>query len=805
MAGEVGQSTGKLADGMYLIESAGYHGADGLAVLKAAAEGAKVGNADLKTVSDGLTTAMTDYQTPTKDAAKVTSQLIAAVGAGKTTVGDLSNALSTVLPGAAKAGIGLDQVLGAMSTMTAQGVSADQAAQNLSSTIAALQNPSDVASKAMGQMGLNSITVAQQLGQKGLTGTLSDMAKAVMDHMGPAGLVLQSSMNESTLAAQSAQKMLEQLPSSIQKSAKGFMDGTVTAKDWAAVLADQPAKVSSLGQQFATTTIQANGFSDQLKSGKGDAATFNAMMSDMTGGQSGLNTSLALTGANLATFQSNVATVGGATADAKGSVKGWDEVNKDFATRMDKLKDGTESFAIKIGTALIPKVESLVNGITKVVGWFEKHRGVTVTLAIAAGVLGAAFVIGTAAIAAHNVVVGISAVLAGEATAATVAQYVALGVQRVAVGVAAAAQWAWNAALSANPIGIIVGLIVAFAAAVVFLFNHNKTFHDFIMKSWAMIKAAVAVVVDWFKTSFVPFMKAVWAGVMYDVNLVKPVFMAVWNGIKTAIKAVADWISGTLWPFLQLVWAGVMYDVNLVKPVFMAVWNGIKTAIEAVSGWISGTLWPVLQGAWTGIMMDVTAVKTVFLTVWNGIREGVSAVWDFLKGLFAWSPLGMIIDNWGAIVGFFRGLPSQIASAATGMWDGLVGAFKSAINTLIRLWNNFSITLGGGNVLGMDIPSVTLNTPDIPYLANGTGNFAGGFAVVGERGPEVATLPAGAQVTPNSGAATVRLLADTIRELAGAILDGAGSVVGGAFSLSQAAGQNLARRDQLRAIGSGVL
>jgi hypothetical protein len=58
MAGQVGQSTTLLAQGMYMIESAGYHGAAGLSVLKAAAEGARVGNADLGTTANALTTVM---------------------------------------------------------------------------------------------------------------------------------------------------------------------------------------------------------------------------------------------------------------------------------------------------------------------------------------------------------------------------------------------------------------------------------------------------------------------------------------------------------------------------------------------------------------------------------------------------------------------------------------------------------------------------------------------------------------------------------------------------------------------------
>ena len=39
------------------------------------------------------------------------------------------------------------------------------------------------------------------------------------------------------------------------------------------------------------------------------------------------------------------------------------------------------------------------------------------------------------------------------------------------------------------------------------------------------------------------------------------------------------------------------------------------------------------------------------------------------------------------------------------------------------------------------------NMPQIPMLASGTNNFAGGLAIVGERGPELVHLPSGSSVT----------------------------------------------------------
>ena len=122
MAPAVGIGPTALAKAMFMVESAGYHGAAGLTVMKAAAEGAKIGGADATVVANGLTTALTDYNLPASKAAEVTSKLVATVAAGKTNMGDLTASLSGVLPFAASLGVKFNDVAGAMATMTGEGV-----------------------------------------------------------------------------------------------------------------------------------------------------------------------------------------------------------------------------------------------------------------------------------------------------------------------------------------------------------------------------------------------------------------------------------------------------------------------------------------------------------------------------------------------------------------------------------------------------------------------------------------------------------------------------------------------------------
>lgn len=179
MAGAVGTMPDELAKGMYLIESAGYHGAAGLDVLKAAAKGAKVGGADMADVANGLTTALTDYNIPADRANAVTSALVETVAVGKMHMQDLAKSLGMVMPKASALGVSFQDVTGALATMTGAGMTARRASMNLANTILSLGAPSNKASVALGEIGMSAQQVKDDLSKKGLAGTLQEIEEHV--------------------------------------------------------------------------------------------------------------------------------------------------------------------------------------------------------------------------------------------------------------------------------------------------------------------------------------------------------------------------------------------------------------------------------------------------------------------------------------------------------------------------------------------------------------------------------------------------------------------------------------------------
>lgn len=178
MAPQVATPVMELVKGMYMVESAGFHGAAGLQVLRMAAMGARLEGADLGTVANAVTSALNAYGYGANRAAFVTNVMLAAVGQGKMKMQDMAASLKNVLPAAAAAHISLTDVAAAIATMTQQGDPAVSAATHLRQVILALEAPAKAGRTALESIGLTTQQVTDEM-RKSLPGTLA----LIVDHL----------------------------------------------------------------------------------------------------------------------------------------------------------------------------------------------------------------------------------------------------------------------------------------------------------------------------------------------------------------------------------------------------------------------------------------------------------------------------------------------------------------------------------------------------------------------------------------------------------------------------------------------
>lgn len=385
---QIGAATGTtssdISQGMYHIESslpqvgdAATRATTALNILQTAAQGAKVGNASLDTVSKALVGTMNAYSDKGYTATQMMNALITTVGAGDMKMEDLAGGLGNVAPLAAAAGLGFEQVGGAIAVMTSQNMSADQSMQDIANTIRSLQNPNNVAIQEMQQLGLSANDVSNNLGKRGLTGTLDILTTALAKHT-QGGQVFIDTMKNSQIASQNLKTAMAQLPAGMQTMAKGLLDGSVSAAEWTKAAKDLPVGQQNIAKQFLQMAKQADSFNQLLKSGKPEAQTFNAALAQMMGGATGLNTALMLTGPNMVTYQANVDKIGDSLKSKAKDVDNWQAIQGTFNQKMDRAKVSVENTGIAIGTALLPGVKSMADAVMKVLGpvaqWAEGHQ-----------------------------------------------------------------------------------------------------------------------------------------------------------------------------------------------------------------------------------------------------------------------------------------------------------------------------------------------------------------------------------------------------------------------------------------------
>lgn len=305
---------------------------------------------------------------------------------------------------------------------------------------------------------------------------------------------------------------------------------------------------------------------------------------------------------------------------------------------------------------------------------------------------------------------------------------------------------AWKVVQLANNVATLASTVATAAATAARWLHVTATIAaDAVTKraTVSMIAARAALVAGAVATGVVTAAQWLW-NIAMTANPIGLIILAVVAFIAIIIvvikyhKEIAAWI-GQAWDFI---W-------NKIKEFGLWMWNTFAPAL------FDALTWPYRK-AWEGIRY-----------VWGLITNAATAAREW------------VVDRLVSLVNCVTSLPGKMKTAAANLWDGLKDSFRSALNWLIVKWNNFSLTLGGGTVLGMAIPSVTLNTPNIPLLDVGGHVTTTGLAVIhkGEDvvpAAETTTLqrggggPRGRLTIGSDGSTTGRALVELLR---GAVRD----------------------------------
>ena len=177
LSGETGRAPQELADGLFVVTSAGLRGQQALDVLTASAKAAAIGLGQTGEIGRALTGVLQSYAAEGLTAADATNQLIAIVREGNLEAASLAGVLGRVVGIAATAGISFAEVGANIATFTRLGVSAEEATTGLVGIITAAIRPSEQQAAALKAVGLQTDYLRTSIRDKGLAQTLVDLVE----------------------------------------------------------------------------------------------------------------------------------------------------------------------------------------------------------------------------------------------------------------------------------------------------------------------------------------------------------------------------------------------------------------------------------------------------------------------------------------------------------------------------------------------------------------------------------------------------------------------------------------------------
>ena len=598
LSNATGTAATDINEALYQAISAGADTAHATELVGVAVKAAKGGFTDTTTAVDGLTSVLNTYGMATTDAQSLANQFLITQNKGKTSFGELATTIGQVAPVAKSTGVGIDELLSGVASLTANGLSTSSAMTGMKAALSNIIKPTSDAQKMAKELGIDfSTTALQSQGLSGFMKTLAEKTGGNTDKMAKLFGSVEGLNAMLTLTSSGGMKLMGDTMSEMQNNttaledAYGAMTNTVTAQ--VDVLKN---KLSNMKINIFEQ-LDGSRFVELIKQASDSIDKFTPVIADAT--------------VNIGEF---------------------------LFSAVEKLY-GILKVAGKAVLGVIRNWDLLLPVILPIVTVIGMYKTAVIACNIYDTTRNNLLTISNTLHRIHN-----SAMLTNIRTklssvAASAKEIVALGASKVALVAHSAAsmvavgatkalvlgQTLLNAAFIASPIGWIVLGIGAVVAVFVVLWKKCEGFRNFWKGLWSGIKTAVSVA---------------WV-------FIKPIF----EGIKTVVGGVKSHLSGVFGGIKQ----GVGITLNAAKETVQEKLSNIKNAYDEHGGGIKGAAFAAIEGVkgyytagftfmdkitggkLTAIVDKVkekfTALKETVANIFNGIKDKIASIWDGIKGL----------------------------------------------------------------------------------------------------------------------------------------------------------------------------
>lgn len=639
-------SAGESAQAFQYMAMAGWKTGDMLNGIEGIMNLAAASGEDLAMVSDIVTDALTAFGLQAKDSAHFADVLAKASSNSNTNVGLMGYTFQYVAPVAGALGYSIEDCAVAIGLMANAGIKGEKSGTALRTLFTNLISPTDTVAGAMKRLGIETVNT---------DGTMKPLNELLLEMRGSfAGLTDEQKASEA--AALAGKEAMSGLLAIVNASDEDFnnltaaiADSNGAAEEMATIMQDNLAgKLEQLGGGLETLGLTAyEKFQGPMKEAIDTAIeAVDSLVSSLNDGELG---------------------------------ESVDRIAEGFGNLAESVAEGAEIWLPKILDCLV---------------WIMDNGEQVSGLILAIGSAWASWKVLSSLAAILPVVIGFVSTLFLElATAPT-----------IMAGVSGAME------MLGGPVTVIIGLISALIAGIVYLWNTNDGFRDAIINAWNAIKDAGKAVWEWLVKFFTEDIPNAWQAMMDWFGSVGDWFVELWENIKQRFtdgwnsivafftESIPAWWESVKQSFVDGWQAITSFFTETIPALIESIFNWFNELPYKIGYALGFALGTIIQwgiDTWNSFIETCTNIfNTVvewFSQLPGKIAEFITTAYNNIVewGTNTWNKFIETCTNiFNSVVEWFSKLPGKISEFITNAYNNIVNWGTNTYNSMVTAVSN---------------------------------------------------------------------------------------------------------------------
>ena len=411
------------------------------------------------------------------------------------------------------------------------------------------------------------------------------------------------------------------------------------------------------------------------------------------------NTHLVLQG--LAQMSNQFAAWSARIAESDGFKK-FIEYVQENGPKLISLLGNIISIIINVATAMAPFASAVLNIAIAITDFVQSltaaHPAIGVLLGLITTLAGVFMTLGPPIFGAIDFITSFAMAITGAETA--MAAFSAIG-GAITTGIEALGA----AFLALNPeILIIVAVVGALVAVLVWLWNTNESVRNALMEAWQVISqtigGAIQAIIQWFQQLL--------ASIMVTIQPILPMLQQFAEFVNQFLGVIVVAVINQLIITFQLLWTSVSVVFTAIGAIISAVVQiiiGLFTAfIQLLTGDFSGALL-TLQNTFTNVLQTIWgAVQSIFTQISNFIFASLNRILG--TSISSWSQIwsstvSFLSQIWSSVTSWFSRTASSVANGMRQGWSYVMSIGAQWVSAIINALAQFvsSVISGFVNVI----------------------------------------------------------------------------------------------------------